>query len=160
MATGLAASARTADSADKPVAIPLVRTSSEGWAEVDAQQKPLRFDSGRDRKGPIGVAVAVERGPVSTLQVDVRPSRLVAIGDTDFVANQSAGVGANADFFLSAVNWLLERADLMAIASKPPVDERLLLSARQRSWLLAVVVGGIPGAAALAGLAVWWARRR
>ena len=44
----------------------LVQTSPEGWGETDLAtirgEADLAFDSARDRKGPVSVAVAVERG--------------------------------------------------------------------------------------------------
>ena len=43
----------------------LVQTSPEGWGETDLPtirgDADLTFDAGRDRKGPVSVAVAVER---------------------------------------------------------------------------------------------------
>ena len=54
---------------------------------------------------------------VATHELDIVPiiaNRVVVIGDSDFVSN-AALTGGNSDFFMSALNWLLERAELMAI---------------------------------------------
>jgi ABC-type uncharacterized transport system involved in gliding motility auxiliary subunit len=104
--------------------------------------------------------VAVERGAAQTLlDVQIKPSRMVVIGDSDFVANGNL-VGGNLDLFLSSVNWLLDREELIAIAPKPIEEIKLTLSRKQLVKLFWINVGGIPSFAALIGLMVWIRRRK
>ena len=146
--------------ADKPVVIPLALTS-EGWAEMNLNQSPPRFDVDVDRRGPISIAVAVERGSFSAIDMNLRPTRMVVIGDSDFVSNGAlkTGAGGNTDFFLSAVNWLLEREALMAIAPKAPVDVRLDMDEKRARQAFAFMVVALPGLVALFGIFVWIKRR-
>ena len=112
-----------------------------------------------DIAGPVPVAVAVERGPVPGVHVQIRPTRLVVFGDSDFAANGGL-MGANADFFLGAVNWLLDRGEPLALEPLPFEELRLVLNAvqlRDLFWLAAVAG---PGLVTLAGLWVGWRRRR
>jgi ABC-type uncharacterized transport system involved in gliding motility auxiliary subunit len=95
---------------------------------------------------------------VPGMDVQIRPTRLVIIGDSDFVAN-GVMTGANADFFLNSLNWLLEREELMAIAAKPVEDNRLIMSATQLRALFWIVMAGLPALPALLGTLVWWRRR-
>ncbi len=144
--------------ADKPRATPLASCSEAGWAEVDMTENPMKFDVGKDEPGPVSVAVAVEKGPVPGIDVQIKPMRLVVFGDSDFVAN-GAMTGCNLDFFLSALNWLLEREELMAIAPKPPHTVRLVLTQRQLHAIFWAVVLFLPGLVAVLGALVWLRRR-
>jgi ABC-type uncharacterized transport system involved in gliding motility auxiliary subunit len=148
-----------ADPMDKPQAVILIATSQSGWAESDLNQKPaLRNDPDEDRQGPVSIAVAVEKGSVAGIDVEIRPTRLVVIGDADFVSNRNLS-GGNKDLFLNMVNWLVERDAFMGIAPKPFEMYRLMISRRQIRYLLGVLVGGIPAAVALLGVLVWSRRR-
>lgn len=146
------------DRADQPVVSSLAFSSAESWAESDLEQKPMKFDGRSDRRGPISLAVAVERGPLSLPEVDIRPTRMVVFGDTDFLSN-GAMSGGNADLFMSALNWLLDREQLMAIAPKPISDSRLVMTRRQVTGLFWVVTFLLPGLVAVGGIAVWMQRR-
>ncbi len=144
--------------ADRPRVTRLATTSEQGWAETDPEQRPPKFDEGRDRPGPITVAAAVERGPAGGIDVHIRPTRLVVFGDSAFVAN-GAIVSGNGDLFLGALNWLLDRKDRIAIASRPIRDTRIDISRARLRQLGFAVVAGLPGLAAAAGLLVWFRRR-
>lgn len=144
--------------ADRPRVTVLARSSPDSWAESDLEQKPMRYDATRDRRGPISIAVAAERGAAPDLDMDLRPSRLVVIGDTDFLSNGALS-GGNTDFFLSALNWLLEREALMAIAPKPIDDMRLVISRDQLARVFWTVVVILPGLVGVLGAGIWWQRR-
>lgn len=146
------------DRADQPVVTTLALSSADSWAESDLEQKPMKFDARSDRRGPISLAVAVERGPLQVVDVDIRPTRLVVFGDTDFLSNGALS-GGNADLFMSALNWLLDREQLMAIAPKPVNDSRLVMTHSQVTSLFWVVTVIIPGLIAILGTGVWLQRR-
>jgi hypothetical protein len=145
---------------DRPRVTVLAR-SVKGWADKDMRQSPPRFDEGVDRPGPVGVAVAVERGAVRGIDMEIRPTRVVVVGDSDFASNGAltSGVGGNRDFVMSALNWLVEREALLAIAPKPPQELRLDMDGRQIRTAYLVMVAGIPALAAIAGILVWLSRR-
>jgi hypothetical protein len=143
---------------DKPRVMPLAASSEAGWAESDLTQNPMKFDAGMDRPGPVSVAAAAERGPVPGIDVQIRPTRVVVFGDSDFVSN-AALTGGNTDFFLSALNWLLERAELMAIAPKLIEQNRLILTDVQLRTLHWIVVVVLPLLVAMGGALVWLRRR-
>lgn len=148
--------------ADRPRVSVLAQTTEDSWAEMDPGQLPPRYDDGVDRRGPISLAVAVERGAAGVIDVQIKPAKMLVIGDADFVANGAleGGVGGNADFFMSGLNWLLEREGLMAISPKTPGELRIGLSREQ--WRLAYLLclAGAPLALGLVGFLVWLARRR
>ena len=150
----------------------LVKTSEQSWAESDLQLKgPIKFDEGKDRKGPISLAaVATVKGPAPTPTPSPAPSpapeepkakegRVVAIGDVDFASNALLGFQGNQDFFLNVVSWLAEDADLISIRPKEPENQALFLSrqAQQNVAWAALVI--LPGLFVIAGIASWWRRR-
>jgi ABC-type uncharacterized transport system involved in gliding motility auxiliary subunit len=148
-------------SEDRPLAEPLFFTSEKSWSETQVEDSTAQFDEGTgDQLGPFSLGVAVERGASQELlDVQIRPSRMVVFGDSDFVANGSM-VGGNEDLFMSALNWLLDREVLMAIAPKPVEEVKLTLTGSQLSTLFWITVAGIPAVAVLLGLFVWFRRRK
>ena len=91
--------------------------------------------------------------------MQITPSRMVVFGDSDFVSN-SGMVGGNPDLFMNALNWLLDREELMAISAKPIEEVRLSLTKKQLRQLLWINMAGIPAVAVLAGVLVWVRRRK
>ncbi len=148
--------------ADKARVYVLARTSEKAWAERDPAQKPPRYDADTDRPGPIGLAAAVEKGPVTDTSGDLSPTRIVVFGDSVFVSNPALAVGAggNVDLFMSALNWLADREELMALAPKIPERIELGMTRDRMRQAFLIVVFAAPTLVALIGGAVWWRRRR
>ena len=145
--------------ADKPSVAPLATSSATGWADFDPDDPSAHFDPQVDVPGPVPVAVAIERGPVPGVHVQIRPTRLVVFGDSDFASNGGL-MGANADLFLNSVHWLLDRDEWPAVAPMPLEEIRLVMDARQLRNLFWIVAVALPGAVAALGLWVAWRRRR
>lgn len=141
---------------DKPRVTMLVASSESSWSKTDSTTPP-RYDPSVDRKGPVSVALAVERGPAGGVNVGLKPTRIVVVGDSDFLANNQCS-GANEDFFINSVNWLLERGSLVALGPKSYEQSSLLMNETQIWWTFMIIVIAIPAAAALAGIAVWLLR--
>ena len=160
-----------------------METSDQSWAETDLALKgPIKFDEGKDRKGPISLAaVGTVRGtgrrragadacagrlalpcasPSPTPEPPKAPEgRVVAIGDADFATNALLGFQGNQDFFLNTVAWLAEDTDLISIRPKEPEDQAMFLSRQVQqnvAWLALVI---LPGLFVVAGVVSWWRRR-
>ena len=146
---------------DQPTVVPLALTSEKSWSETQVEESTAQFDKDTgDLPGPFSVAVAVERGASQKmLDVQIKPSRMVVFGDSDFVSNGSM-VGGNEDLFMSALNWLLDREELIAIAPKPIEEVTLTLSRKQLRGMFWINVVGIPSIAVGIGLLVWYRRRK
>ena len=143
---------------DKPVVSALATCSPQGWAEFDPDDVSLHFDPQVDIPGPVPVAVAIERGPVPGVHVQIRPTRLVVIGDSAFASNGGL-MGANADLLMNSVNWLLDREERLAISPKTYENLRLVMDAHQLRNLFWAVGVFLPGLVAALGLGVVWRRR-
>ncbi|VGO20134.1 GldG family protein [Pontiella sulfatireligans] len=146
---------------DRPSVAPLAMTSDKSWSETQVDDSNAKFDEETgDLRGPITLAVAIERGAAQELlDVQIKPSRVVVIGDSDFVSNGSM-VGGNLDFFMSALNWLLDREELIAISPKPIEEIKLSLSRGQLKQLFWINVVAIPLVAVGMGLIIWYRRRK
>lgn len=151
--------ATPSDQADKPFVTILASSSEASWADTNPDQVPLRFDPDVDRRGPIPIAVAVERGPVPGIDVQIRSARMVVFGDSAFASN-AALTGGDEEFFLQAMNWLLDREQWLAIAPRDVDEIRLVMNRRQIQQLVGWVVGVVPGSVALLGVLVWMRRRQ
>lgn len=146
------------EAADLPKVSVLATSSAKGWAERDWVETPMEFDPEREKGGALSVAVAVERGLQGDPDVKVDSTRIVIFGDSTFVSNAGLA-GANMDFFLAAVDWMLEREEMIAIAPKPFEESRIVLTRRQMIMLGAIIVLGLPLLLALIASAVWLFRR-
>ncbi|MBN1673749.1 MAG: GldG family protein [Kiritimatiellae bacterium] len=154
----VAAAPAAADQADKPSVAVLAQSSPDAWAEADLLQEPARFDAGYDRKGPLPIALAVEKGPIPGIAVEIRPTRIVVIGDSEMISNNALS-GANVDFFMNALNWLVERETLIAVTPKSWEEYRLEMNRNALYALFGLLVLAFPAAAATVSLLLWLRRR-
>ena len=148
-------------SPDRPKVTPLALSSKNSWAEAQPDQMPAKYDKGTaDLSGPISMVVVVEKGDSEgLLDMQIRPSRLAVFGDSGFVSN-SGLTGGDTSLFMSSLNWLLDREQLMAIDPKKVDDTRLKLTREKICALFWSAVGAIPALAALLGTALWLRRRK
>jgi len=146
------------EGADRPVVTVLATSSAMGWAESDWMRTPMEFDPASEKGGALSVAVAIERGLPDEAGVQVGATRMVVFGDSDFVSNAGLA-GGNLDFFQGAVDWMLGREELIAIAPKVIGESRLALSRGQMLTLAAIVMLAMPALALLCALVVWLFRR-
>ena len=132
----------------------LVEVAQSGWVETGDLQGSLRFDKDRDVRGPVAVALALER------EVKGKGQRVIVVGGGSFLSNAYLGLLSNLDLGTNMLNWLAEDESLITIQPRPRVDSSLELS---RAALIAMVIGfllALPGAFLLAGGMIWWRRRR
>lgn len=157
----------------------VVETGPQSWAETDVNAvltgKPVSFNEGKDKKGPISVAAAVSAsatpsppppaatdGKEPTTKVDEPTkveTRVVVFGDSDFASNSVLGVQGNRDLFMNTLGWLSQQENLISIRPKEPDDRRLTMTAAQvmnMFWLSIVV---IPACVFGAGIYTWSRRR-
>ncbi len=153
--------ATQAASADRPNVTPLALSSETSWSESQPDQSPAQYDEGTDDVfGQHSLAVAVEKGaPAGNLNMQIRPTRMIVFGDSGFVSNGGL-TGGDTSLFMSSLNWLLDREQLMAIAPKTVDDTRLKLTRHDIENLFWSIVLGIPLLAALPGLILWIRRRK
>ena len=146
---------------DGRTASPIIETSDETWSETDIQQLAagrLSIDPEKgDRPGPVSLGVAVSAQPPSPPSGDrsqARETRLVVVGDSDFVANYSANVPGNSEMFLSIVHWLAQEK-VVTIPLRVPQQRVLTMTGSQVRYVFWFAVVLLPGLAVGTGVYRW-----
>lgn len=147
--------------------VELLRTSNRAWAEMEhaALDDPERagYDEGRDRRGPLNLAMIVERRPApdaGQAQPAAQRPRLFVVGDSDFAANQLIQTPlGNQDLFVNAVNWVTAAEELITVRPKLAEDRPLVLTPAQFNLVVLTSLGLLPLAVLGLGGLVWWSRR-
>lgn len=120
------------------------------------------YTLGADTPPPVSVAVVAEQkiDQNSDGTASRSPTRIVVFGDSDFAVN-AVFREANRDLFLSTLNWLTLEEDLIAIR---PIDLQGQTLRQMRVHDIRLVqitsVFLIPSIVFIAGLIVWWQRRK
>jgi len=116
-------------------------------------------DPAVDRHGVIPLAVAVQQGQMPGVGADHTAMRLVVVGESIFLGDETIVKLSNWEFASSAVNWLLEQPSFLAtIAPKPIKEYRIDLTRGQLRKIAWILLGGIPGIILVFGVFVWWWR--
>lgn len=112
------------------------------------------------RRGPFSVAVAVEKGRVAGVASERGSTRLVVAGDSWFLTNHQIESAGNRDFLNAAVNWLLDRPQLLEGVGPRPVSEyRVTLTRSEFRWVQWMLLAALPGGVLVLGGLVWLRRR-
>lgn len=123
------------------------------------ENSSLVGDPNRRRHYP--VLVAVEKGAVQGVASERGATRMLVVGDSLFLGNRQLDLLANRDFAGYAVNWLLDRSQMLeGVGPRPVTEYRLVMTRAQAQTAQWILLGGMPGAALLVGGLVWLRRRR
>jgi hypothetical protein len=110
---------------------------------------------------PTPLIAISEKGAIKGVVTERGSTRVLVTGDSYMFCNGPIGLLANRDFASSALNWLLDRNQLLdGVGPKPITEYRLLMSPNQiqrANWLL---LGIMPGGILAVGGLVWLRRRR
>ena len=105
--------------------------------------------------------VAVEKGALKDVVTERGTTRMVVVGDSIFLVNRQIESAANKDFAAFAVNWLLDRPQLLeGLEPRPIAEYRLVMSSTQLQSAEWILLAGMPGAVLVFGSLVWLRRRR
>ena len=120
----------------------ILKTSPLSWGETALNGSEVKFDDGKDTRGPVSVGVAatldVEQlnKPAGAPSPSPSPSnappkkqgKIVTLGTANFVNNTFISIGANLDLFMNSLNWLAGDEQLISIRPKTPEQKQLNLS--------------------------------
>jgi ABC-type uncharacterized transport system involved in gliding motility auxiliary subunit len=131
-------------------AIPLVISNDKTWAESDLKSAKVQFDEGKDKLGPLNIAVVFAR----------QQSKLIVFGNSTFATNNWYQTQLNGDIFLNSIAWLAsDDKQTFSLRPKEPKNRRINLSAIQTIILTLLALVIMPLIGLLAGLIAWWRRR-
>jgi hypothetical protein len=155
---------RTKETTEKVKLIPVLASGEGFWGETDnagGGDRPAFFDTNKDRMGPLTLAAAVEQGGVADDRVKVDTSRLFVVGNSDLISNNGYRLseGVTMDLAINALNWLLDREEIVGIAPKEKKSIALSLDEKQLGQIALAVMGIVPGVVALLGFLTWYQRR-
>jgi ABC-type uncharacterized transport system involved in gliding motility auxiliary subunit len=85
-------------------------------------------------------------------------SRLVVIGDSDFISNGGYQISGNTALFMASLDWLLDRD--IVISPKKMEDIRPSLTRKQKVKLFCVNIVVIPAVAVALALLMGYRRRK
>ena len=150
-----------------------IQTSPRSWGESDIdglmKSGEVKFDEGKDLKGPVSIGAAVSAAVSAPTQAPEQPgadqngkkseTRVVAIGDSDFAANAYVSVQGNRDLFMNTIGWLAQQENLISIRPREASDRRLTMTAAATRIVFFLAIFGIPGAILGMGVYTWWRRR-
>ncbi|HHM01385.1 MAG TPA: DUF4350 domain-containing protein [Caldithrix abyssi] len=134
----LASSVTPAAEKDGWTVTELLKTSAQSWADTDFSGGKVSFDAGRDREGPISLAV------ISSKKTGDHTSVAAVFGDSDFAGNGYFNQQGNGDLFLNTVNYLADEGELISIRPKKLEDSRLTMTPGDVTTLFYLVVIAIP----------------
>tara|TARA_X000000368_G_scaffold418549_1_gene418673 strand:- start:2349 stop:3800 length:1452 start_codon:yes stop_codon:yes gene_type:complete len=138
---------------------PLLLSSDLSWLEVSVQSGVASFNEiNGDLRGPLPMGLAIERGAEQGLDVEISSSRLVVLGDSDFISNNHL-MGANGDFFIRCTEWLVDRDQVIDMAPRMVSEVRLPLTPVTMRNLFCWLVVGLPLLVLICGVIMGWRRR-
>jgi ABC-type uncharacterized transport system involved in gliding motility auxiliary subunit len=140
---------------------PLLLTNPQSWAESDLKNENLKFDPKSDRQGPLTLGVALSRPATNSSNSKSAQSRLVVIGNSDFITNNQFSQQLNGDVFINSISWLSkqESAAQLSVRPKEAKNRRINLQAAQASILSWTALGIIPLIGFVSAVVLWWLRR-
>lgn len=136
-----------------PRPLVVAMTNPSAWGETDWRSGAAQYTPESDRRGSLGVLAALEKGEGET------KTRIVAIGDADFVNNRFVNAAGNADLFLNSLNWLVSQEERITIRPKVRAASRLTLTAADAKFLNFFSIAAMPMLVLAVGLSVWLVRR-
>lgn len=141
----------------------LLQSTPDTWAETDlvsaSEKKPINPDA-EEAKGPNPIAVAVTLVASRGDGTRGRDARLVVVGDADLASNEGIRYVVNQSFLLNSVAWLSENEELIGVRPTRADDVPIVLSDGQQRAIAWIASLGTVQVIALAGLAVFLARRK
>jgi hypothetical protein len=159
---------------EKMVILPLCRGISrlpELSSDVKTEELLLASDKSRARVdmtagegalaasdilGPIPLAYAAVKDPP---EIGGRASRLVVVGDSDFITEGNIKAQANGDLFLNIMNWLLSGRENELIAGKTINADVLMIRGRDFIRIAVICCAAIPLILFFSAFALWFTNR-
>lgn len=150
------------DRQNRYVREPLLYTSELSFAETDLTgflNSQIGYDPQTDLPGPLLVGVSVRRQ--LEFQEDVQP-RVVIIGDSDVVKNEYVKqIPGNVFLWTDITDWLTGFSQVISFTPvSDPTRLALVVSEQERNTIAVITMIILPALVLLAGLVVWWYRRR
>jgi ABC-type uncharacterized transport system involved in gliding motility auxiliary subunit len=137
----------------------LVEVAPNGWLENGKIGKKVSFDDKEDVRGPINIAVALER------KYGKKGQRVVVFGNANFLSNTFITNGGNLDLGVNVINWLTGDDNLITIQPMVQKDINMTIPSTGMGALVALIIGYgfqiiLPAMFLILGFVIWFKRRK
>lgn len=137
----------------------LVEVAPNGWLENGKIGKKVSFDDKEDVRGPINIAVALER------KYGKKGQRVVVFGNANFLSNTFITNGGNLDLGVNVINWLTGDDNLITIQPMVQKDINMTIPSTGMGALVALAIGYgfqiiLPALFLILGFVIWFKRRK
>ncbi|HQZ26843.1 MAG: GldG family protein [Verrucomicrobiales bacterium] len=141
--------------------LPLMIAATGFWGETDFQDEEVSFSPDLDhgQPDPVFTAASIEKGAPGDPDFLKGTSRLVVVGNADVISPDGNSTKVAADFTMAAVNWVMNREELMGISPRRPTFFTLSISPDKVALLQSLLIMVLPGIALILGGFVWMRRR-
>lgn len=141
--------------------LPLMVASAGFWGETEFQAEEVSFNPDIDhgQPEPVFTAGSVQKGTPGDPDFLKGSSRLVVVGNPNLISPDGNTAKVSADFTMAAINWVMNREELMGISPRKPTFFTLNISPDKVALLQTLVILVLPGAAMILGGFVWMRRR-
>ena len=140
---------------------PLMVASEGFWGETEFQVEEVSYNPDIDHGQPelVYTAASVEKGLPGDYDFREGSSRMVVVGNPDLISHEGNTSKVGADFTMAALNWVMNREELIGITPRRPTAYTLNVSADDQGLLQTVMIFIMPGLALIIGGLVWMRRR-
>ncbi len=137
------------------------------WGETNYQQDQAQFDPGKDHGSapnspvqfPLSLSAAVVRGIENTDRTKPLTSRMIVMGNTQFLKPDNMREELT-HFMVSSINWLAGREELVGtIGSKPVQNQKITIPENQKTNINITILVALPCIASIIAFIVWFNRR-
>lgn len=145
----------------------VIESTKDAWLQPSVQgtdQRPADAMA-----GPFSLVALVDEAPPpqqppapgQPAPPEEEATRIVVIGsDTGIVDRIAQRFTFNENLTLNSIAWLSKNVRLISIPPKTETPHNLLLTSTQKNFIIFVVCVFIPLCVIVAGVSVWWSRRR
>ena len=137
----------------------LLSTATHTWLETGDLSGDVGFDEEVDTRGPLNIAVSLEREVEPAASNKTGSQRIIVAGDGDFLANTYIGNSGNLELGVRLMNWLSNEDSFISIPANYARDTQLEIS-----QLTAGIMGfgfliALPALLLGTGGFIWWRRK-
>jgi len=149
---------------------PFLESVNRSWLETGEMKGTIRFDEGKDVKGPVKFAIAMTREVQNGKQDDKKDKsdkkehgktqRVVVMGDGDFISNTYLGNQGNQQMGDNILNWLTHDDNFINIPEPKAPGSNLVVDQNTMITLGIAYLVVIPLLLIGGGVLIWLRRRK
>jgi len=131
------------------------------WLETGTLSGAVKFDKGKDSRGPVSLGLALSRENKDDKQNgSSKQQRIVILCDGDFLSNAFLGNQGNQKLGENIMNWISNDDSFIDIPAKSTPDKEITLSQSAGITIALIFLILIPLGLLASGILIWLKRRK